>query len=83
VSNPEYRSTVRPLSEEEGGGWLVDYHDLSGCMSRRDDRGSHRQRRGREPLLDHGHEGGWPADPAVLGRARRRLQREMAAAGAE
>jgi predicted RNase H-like HicB family nuclease len=29
----EYRFTVRPLSDEEGGGWLVEYPDLTGCMS--------------------------------------------------
>jgi len=33
MSDIEYRFTVRPLSEEEGGGWLVEYPDLPGCMS--------------------------------------------------
>ncbi len=33
MSDTEYRFTVRPLSEEEGGGYLVEYPDLPGCMS--------------------------------------------------
>jgi antitoxin HicB len=28
-----YSFTVRPLSSEEGGGYLVDYPDIPGCMS--------------------------------------------------
>jgi antitoxin HicB len=28
-----YRFTVRPLSKEEGGGYLVEYPDIPGCMS--------------------------------------------------
>lgn len=28
-----YRFTVRPLSEEEGGGYLIEFPDLPGCMS--------------------------------------------------
>ena len=28
-----YQFTVRPLSEEEGGGYLVEYPDIPGCMS--------------------------------------------------
>lgn len=28
-----YQFTVRPLSKEEGGGYLVEYPDLPGCMS--------------------------------------------------
>jgi len=28
-----YRFTVRPLSKEEGGGYLVEYLDIPGCMS--------------------------------------------------
>jgi antitoxin HicB len=28
-----YRFTVRPLSKEEGGGFLVEYPDIPGCMS--------------------------------------------------
>ena len=33
MSETEYRFTVRPLREDEGGGWLVEYPDLPGCMS--------------------------------------------------
>jgi antitoxin HicB len=29
----EYQFTVRPLSKEEGGGFLVEYPDIPGCMS--------------------------------------------------
>ena len=28
-----YQFTVRPLSKEEGGGYLVEYPDVPGCMS--------------------------------------------------
>jgi antitoxin HicB len=28
-----YRITLRPLSTEEGGGWLAEVPQLSGCMS--------------------------------------------------
>ncbi|MBI3682792.1 MAG: type II toxin-antitoxin system HicB family antitoxin [Acidobacteria bacterium] len=28
-----YQFTVRPLSAEEGGGYLVEYPDIPGCMS--------------------------------------------------
>ena len=28
-----YRITVRPLSREEGGGYLVEYPEIPGCMS--------------------------------------------------
>jgi antitoxin HicB len=28
-----YHFTVRPLSKEEGGGYLVEYPDIAGCMS--------------------------------------------------
>jgi antitoxin HicB len=28
-----YRFTVRPLTDEEGGGWLVEFPDLPGCMA--------------------------------------------------
>src|SRR5208283_5929622 len=28
-----YLFTVRPLSKEEGGGYLVEYPDIPGCMS--------------------------------------------------
>jgi antitoxin HicB len=29
----DYRFTVRPLSDDEGGGYLVEFPDLPGCMS--------------------------------------------------
>jgi antitoxin HicB len=29
----EYRFTVRPLSPDEGGGYLIEFPDLPGCMS--------------------------------------------------
>ena len=29
----QYQFTVRPLSKDEGGGYLVEYPDLPGCMS--------------------------------------------------
>jgi antitoxin HicB len=29
----EYPFTVRPLSAEEGGGYLIEFPDLPGCMS--------------------------------------------------
>jgi len=29
----EFRITVRPLSKEEGGGYLVEYPEIPGCMS--------------------------------------------------
>ena len=28
-----YPFTVRPLTEEDGGGYLIEYPDLPGCMS--------------------------------------------------
>ncbi len=28
-----YPFTMRPLSAEEGGGWLISYPDLPGCMA--------------------------------------------------
>ena len=33
MSDTEYRFTVRPLAEDEGGGYLIEYPDLPGCMS--------------------------------------------------
>lgn len=29
----DYPFELRPLSEDEGGGWLVTFPDLPGCMS--------------------------------------------------
>ncbi|MGH7104720.1 MAG: toxin-antitoxin system HicB family antitoxin [Acetobacteraceae bacterium] len=33
AGEPEYRFTVRPLAAEEGGGFLIEYPELPGCMS--------------------------------------------------
>jgi antitoxin HicB len=34
MSNPfDYPFEMRPLSEEEGGGWLIAFPDLPGCIS--------------------------------------------------
>ena len=33
IPDVPYRFTVRPLTEEEGGGYLVEFPDLPGCMS--------------------------------------------------
>lgn len=30
---PEYPCTIRHLSNEEGGGYLIEFPDLPGCMS--------------------------------------------------
>ena len=33
MSEIEYRFTIRPLTAEEGGGYLIEFPDLPGCMS--------------------------------------------------
>ena len=33
MSDTEYPFTVRPLTEDEGGGYLIEFPDLPGCMS--------------------------------------------------
>jgi len=33
MKNPGYPFELRPLSKEEGGGWLITFPDLPGCMS--------------------------------------------------
>ncbi len=33
MSEIEYRFTVRPLAGDEGGGYLIEFPDLPGCMS--------------------------------------------------
>ena len=33
TSTSKYPFELRPLSEDEGGGWLIIYPDLPGCMS--------------------------------------------------
>ena len=32
-SSGEYRITIRQLSKDEGGGYLVEYPEIPGCMS--------------------------------------------------
>jgi antitoxin HicB len=32
MTQTDYPMTVRPLTEEEGGGYLVEFPDLPGCM---------------------------------------------------
>ena len=29
----DYRHELRPLADSEGGGWLITWPDLPGCMS--------------------------------------------------
>jgi antitoxin HicB len=33
MSDTQYRFTVRPLTEDEGGGYLIEFPDLPGCIS--------------------------------------------------
>jgi antitoxin HicB len=33
MSETEDRFTIRPLTAEEGGGYLIEFPDLPGCMS--------------------------------------------------
>jgi len=33
MNDIEYRFTIRPLSAEEGGGYLIEFPDLPGCVS--------------------------------------------------
>ncbi len=33
MNAPKNRIELRPLTEEEGGGWLATFPDLPGCMS--------------------------------------------------
>ena len=33
MSEIEYRFTIRPMTAEEGGGYLIEFPDLPGCMS--------------------------------------------------
>jgi antitoxin HicB len=33
IPDVRYRFTIRPLSEDEGGGYLIEFPDLPGCMS--------------------------------------------------
>ena len=33
MSEIEYRFTIRPVTADEGGGYLIEFPDLPGCMS--------------------------------------------------
>ena len=33
IEHLPYRFQIRPLSAEEGGGYLIEFPDLPGCMS--------------------------------------------------
>ena len=33
MSETEYRFSLRPMTAEEGGGYLIEFPDLPGCMS--------------------------------------------------
>jgi antitoxin HicB len=33
IPDGPYRFTIRPLPEDEGGGYLIEFPDLPGCMS--------------------------------------------------
>lgn len=33
MSETQYRFTIRPPTAEEGGGYLIEYPDLPGCLS--------------------------------------------------
>jgi antitoxin HicB len=33
IPDVPYRFTIRPLPDEEGGGYLIEFPDLPGCMS--------------------------------------------------
>ncbi|HZD52546.1 MAG TPA: type II toxin-antitoxin system HicB family antitoxin [Woeseiaceae bacterium] len=33
IPDVPYRFTIRPLAENEGGGYLIEFPDLPGCMS--------------------------------------------------
>jgi predicted RNase H-like HicB family nuclease len=33
MSDTQYRFTMRPLTKDEGGGYLIEFPDLPGCMS--------------------------------------------------
>jgi antitoxin HicB len=33
MSATDYRFTIRPLTTDEGGGYLIEFPNLSGCMS--------------------------------------------------
>jgi antitoxin HicB len=33
MSEIEYQFTIRPLTDDEGGGYLIEFRDLPGCIS--------------------------------------------------
>lgn len=33
MNETQYRFAIRPLTQDEGGGYLIEYPDLPGCMS--------------------------------------------------
>jgi len=33
TGQPKYPFEIRPLSQDEGGGYLISFHDLPGCIS--------------------------------------------------
>ena len=33
MTQVDYPFRMRPLDDEEGGGWLIEFPDLPGCMS--------------------------------------------------
>jgi antitoxin HicB len=33
IQGVPYRFTIRPLPEDQGGGYLIEFPDLPGCMS--------------------------------------------------
>ena len=36
IPDVPHRFTIRPLPEDEGGGYLIEFPDLPGCMSDRE-----------------------------------------------
>lgn len=48
----KYRFTIRPLTPEEGGGYLVEYPDIPGCMSDGGETVAEAIANGREALRD-------------------------------
>jgi hypothetical protein len=58
------RFAIRPLPEDEGGGYLIEFPDLPGCMSDvGDDRGSDHKWPRRHARLGHGASGRKASDP--------------------
>jgi antitoxin HicB len=75
-----YRFTVRPLSKDEGGGYLVEYPEIPGCMSDGDrGRGLANAREALRDTLDVFRESGRKAPPPAVAAAqwRQRLPRTL------